>query len=70
MENRSKKNTSNTNLMFKVMIYKKPKIEIAEFAVGVIAVSGPPAIIPNPDVEDVDFEAKSVWDEKDNIWLN
>lgn len=45
------------------MNYERPKMEITEVAVGVIAVSGPPAIIPNPDVEEVDFDAKSVCDE-------
>lgn len=43
--------------------YERPILTIVEVAIDNIAVSGPPAIIPNPDVEEVDFDAKSVWDE-------
>lgn len=47
--------------------YERPNLTIVEVAIDNIAVSGPPADIPSPDVEVVDFGSKaSVWDEVDN----
>ena len=44
--------------------YIKPSISYVEAEIENIAVSGPPADIPSPDVEVVDFSCKaSVWDE-------
>lgn len=47
--------------------YERPNLTIVEVVIEAIATSGPPAVIPNPDVEVVDFGYKaSVWDEVDN----
>ena len=44
--------------------YVKPSVYSIEAEIDNIAVSGPPADIPSPDVEVVDFGCKaSVWDE-------
>lgn len=44
--------------------YERPILTIVEAEIENIAVSGPPADIPSPDVEAVDFGCKaSVWDE-------